>query len=195
MHHEFEIELNKAEKILKVHKIKDKYKTKYYNRKAALFTERYQNNDSTLFYANKSLELAKKINDNENVFYSLLEIASVYESKKDYKTSIDYIEEIIELAKKNNMIQQQADAYISYIMALARSNQLEKALKVALYAANFSKEHKLFYHEIIFHDNIQNLYFRLHNTKKAYEYLKDRLELTTKYNELKKEELIFLFFL
>ena len=191
MHHEFEIELNKAEKILKVHKIKDKYKTKYYNRKAALFTERYQNNDSTLFYANKSLELAKKINDNENVFYSLLEIASVYESKKDYKTSIDYIEEIIELAKKNNMIQQQADAYISYIMALARSNQLEKALKVALYAANFSKEHKLFYHEIIFHDNIQNLYFRLHNTKKAYEYLKDRLELTTKYNELKKEELIF----
>lgn len=191
MHHEFEIELNKAEKILKVHKIKDKYKTKYYNRKAALFTERYQNNDSTLFYANKSLELAKKINDNENVFYSLLEIASVYESKKDYKTSIDYIEEIIELAKKNNMIQQQADAYISYIMALARSNQLEKALKVALHAANFSKEHKLFYHEIIFHDNIQNLYFRLHNTKKAYEYLKDRLELTTKYNELKKEELIF----
>lgn len=100
MHYEFEIELNKAEKILKVHKIKDKYKTKYYNRKAALFTERYQNNDSTLFYANKSLELAKKINDNENVFYSLLEIASVYESKKDYKTSIDYIEEIIELAKK-----------------------------------------------------------------------------------------------
>ena len=49
----------------------------------------------------------------------------------------------------------------------------------------------MFYHEIIFHDNIQNLYFRLHNTKKAYEYLKDRLELTTKYNELKKEELIF----
>lgn len=30
----------------------------------------------------------------------------------------------------------------------------------------------------------------MHNTEKAYEYLKHRLELTTKYNEIKKEELV-----
>ncbi|WP_452231407.1 tetratricopeptide repeat-containing sensor histidine kinase [Lacinutrix sp. MEBiC02595] len=183
-------QLDKAALILKKNKVEDLYLAKYYNRKAALFTEFYHIQDSTLFYANKSLELSKKIKDKDNVFYSLLEIAGVYERKKDYKTAIRYLEEIIELAKSNNMEQQEADAYISYIMALARSNQLDKALKTALYAADFSKNNNLLYNEIIFNENIQNLYFRLNNTEKAYEYLKDRLELTTKYNEIQKEELL-----
>ena len=183
-------QLDKAAVILKENKIDDLYLAKYYNRKAALFTEYYHIQDSTLFYANKSLDLAKKINDKDNVFYSLLEIAGVYEREKEYKTAISYLEEIIEFAKKNNMQQQEADAYISYIMALARSNQLENALNTALYAADFSKKNNLLYNEIIFNENIQNLYFRLHNTEKAYEYLKYRLELTTKYNEIKKEELL-----
>ncbi len=183
-------QMDKAAVILKGNKVEDLYLAKYYNRKAALFTEFYHIQDSTLFYANKSLDLARKIYDKDNVFYSLLEIAGVYERKKEYKTAVRYLEEIIEFAASNNMEQQEADAYISYIMALARSNQLEKALNTALYAANFSKNSNLLYHEIIFNENIQNLYFRLHNTEKAYEYLKYRLELTTQYNEIKKEELL-----
>lgn len=183
-------QLDKATVILKKNKIKDHYLAKYYNRKAALFTEHFHIQDSTLLYANKSLSLAKKLNDKDNIFYSLLEIAGVYERKNDYETSIKYIEEIIQFAQSNNLLQQEADAYISYIMALARSNQLKKALNAALYAAEFSKKHKLYYNEIIFNENIQNLYFRMNNTEKAYEYLKRRLELTTKYNELKKEELV-----
>ena len=183
-------ELDKAEHILKEYKVDELYLAKYYNRRAALFTEFYHIQDSTLFYANKSLDLARKINDKDNVFYSLLEIAGVYERKKEYNTAIRYLEEIIEFAESNNMKQQQADAYISYIMALARSNQLEKALKKALHAAKFSKENNLLYNEIILNENIQNLYFRLNDTEKAYEYLKYRLELTTKYNEIKKEELL-----
>lgn len=183
-------QLDKAALILKGNKVEDLYLAKYYNRKAALFTEFYHIQDSTLFYANKSLDLSKKIKDKDNVFYSLLEIAGVYERKKEYKTAIRYLEEIIDFAKNNNMEQQEADAYISYIMALARSNQLEKALKIALYAADFSKNKNLLYNEIIFNENIQNLYFRLNNTEKAYEYLKYRLELTTKYDEIQKEELL-----
>ncbi|WP_203459498.1 sensor histidine kinase [Lacinutrix sp. WUR7] len=183
-------QLDKAALILKGNKVEDLYLAKYYNRKAALFTEFYHIQDSTLFYANKSLDLSKKIKDKDNVFYSLLEIAGVYERKKDYKTAIRYLEEIIDVARSNNMEQQEADAYISYIMALSRSNQLDKALKMALYAADFSKKNNLLYNEIIFNENIQNLYFRLNNTEKAYEYLKDRLALTTKYNEIQKEELL-----
>jgi len=190
LHIESVAQLEKATVILKKNKIKDLYLAKYYNRKAALFTEYFHIKDSTLLYAKKSLKLAKKLNDKDNIFYSLLEIAGVYEREKDYETSIKYLEEIIQFAKSNNLLQQEADAYISYIMALARSNQLEKALNVALYAANFSKKHKFYYNEIIFNENIQNLYFRLNNTEKAYEYLKYRSELTTKYNELKKEELV-----
>ncbi|MGB2685314.1 MAG: sensor histidine kinase, partial [Olleya sp.] len=191
MHLDAVKELDKALVILKNTPINDLYLSKYYNRKAALFTEHYQLNDSTLYYSNKSLVLAKKIKDNDAIFYSLLEISGVYERKKDYKTSLKYLDEIIAFAKSNNMKQQEADAYISYVMVLARSNQLEKALKASLYAADFSKKNKFLYNEIIFNHNIQNLYFRLNNIEKAYEYLKQRLELTTKYDEIKKEELLF----
>lgn len=191
MHLDAVKELDKALVILKNTSINDLYLSKYYNRKAALFTEHYQLNDSTLYYSNKSLVLAKKIKDNDAIFYSLLEISGVYERKKDYKTSLKYLDEIIAFAKSNNMKQQEADAYISYVMVLARSNQLEKALKASLYAADFSKKNKFLYNEIIFNHNIQNLYFRLNNIEKAYEYLKQRLELTTKYDEIKKEELLF----
>ena len=191
MHLDAVKELDKALVILKNTPINDLYLSKYYNRKAALFTEHYQLNDSTLYYSNKSLVLAKKIKDNDAIFYSLLEISGVYERKKDYKTSLKYLDEIIAFAKSNNMKQQEADAYISYVMVLARSNQLEKALKASLYAADFSKKNKFLYNEIIFNQNIQNLYFRLNNIEKAYEYLKQRLELTTKYDEIKKEELLF----
>ncbi len=191
MHLDAVKELDKALVILKNTPINDLYLSKYYNRKAALFTEHYQLNDSTLYYSNKSLVLAKKINDNDAIFYSLLEISGVYERKKDYKTALKYLDEIIAFAKSNNMKQQEADAYISYVMVLARSKQLEKALNASLYAVDFSKKNKFLYNEIIFNQNIQNLYFRLNNIEKAYEYLKQRLELTTKYDEIKKEELLF----
>ena len=189
-HNEAIEQLNKASVILKDTIIQDRLLVQYFNRKAALFTEYYNINDSTLYYSNKSLNLAKKINDKDGIFYSLLEISGVYERKKDYNTSIQYIEELIDFSKQNNMHQQEADAYISYIMALARSNQLNKALAAALYAADFSKKNNFLYNQIIFLDNIQNLYFRLNDTEKAYQYLKQRLELTTKYNEIKKEELV-----
>ena len=68
---EFEKELEKAAILLKTHTIDDKYLTKYYNRKAALFTELYNNNDSTLFYAKKSLELAKKVKDFDNLLQTV----------------------------------------------------------------------------------------------------------------------------
>jgi two-component sensor histidine kinase len=184
-------ELKKAENILKVHDIDEKYLTKYYNRKAALFTEHFNNNDSTIYYANKSLGFARKVNDKDNIFYSLLEIAGVYERNKDYKKAISALEEIIEFAKCNNMPQQKADAYISYIMTLARDNQVKLALEKALYAAEFSKQNNFLYNEIIFNENIQNLYSRLNNTEKAYEYLKYRLELTDRYNDLKNEEVLY----
>lgn len=71
--------LEKAEKILKNYPINDSYLTKYYSRKAALFTEHFFKPDSTFFYAEKSLELAKKVNDKDVFFYSSLEVSSVYE--------------------------------------------------------------------------------------------------------------------
>lgn len=182
--------LTVADVLLKKNKIDNAYLVKYYNRKAALFTEYSQNNDSTLVYATKSLKLAKIINDKDNIFYSLLEIAGVYERKQDYKTSIRYIEKIIEFAKNNGMIQQEADAYRSYVMALSRSNQNEKALEIALYAIEFSRKNNLLFQEMEFNDNVQGLYEYFGNITKAYEYSKKRHQLT--YKNLKNENDKFL---
>ena len=199
---EFELELEKAKKILKFHKIEDRYLTKYYNRKAALFTEYYHIDDSTLIYANKSLELAKKVKDKDNIFYSTLEIAGVYERKKEYKTSIKYIEYILDYSMQNNMIQQHSDANVSYIMALIRDNQKTKAIEEALKARKFAQENNLLIDENHFNEYINQIYLGSKNYEKAYEYLsynyilgqklitmqfdKDLIEIETKYKSKEK---------
>ena len=52
-------QLDLAAVLLKNNPIEDQYLTKYFSRKAALFTEYFQKQDSTFYYANKSLEIAK----------------------------------------------------------------------------------------------------------------------------------------
>ena len=185
---EFEKELEKAAILLKTHTIDDKYLTKYYNRKAALFTELYNNNDSTLFYAKKSLELAKKVKDLDNVFYSTLEIAGVYERRYEYKTSIKYIESILEYAGKNNMVQHHSDAYVSYIMALIRDGQKNKALKIAFQAKAFAKTNNLPIDENHFNEYIYQIYLSVNNFKKAHEYLKYFNDLKYKIDKVQNDK-------
>ncbi|EPR72615.1 two-component sensor histidine kinase [Winogradskyella psychrotolerans RS-3] len=185
---QFEKELEKATYLFKKHKIEDKYLTKYYNRKAALFTELYNNNDSTLVYASKSLELAKKVNDKDNVFYSTLEIAGVYERKKEFKKSIKFIESILDYSEQYNMIQHHSDAYISYIMALTRDNQIEKALKEALNAKEFAVENKLLIDENHFNEYIYQIYLNLKNYEKAHEYLTYINDVTDKLNQIRTDK-------
>lgn len=173
---------NKAASILKNTTISDIYLAKYYNRKAAIFTEYYLTQDSIVKYAQKSLEIAEKIDDKDNVFYSKLELASVYEREKDYKKSISYFIELIEYSKQNNMVQHQSDAYVSYIMSLLRDNQKVKCLEVALEALEFAKEHNLLIKQLNYASTIQGLYEENKNFEKANEYSKLILELQNDYN-------------
>jgi two-component sensor histidine kinase len=193
MYQESLAQLDKAETILKKNKINDFFLSKYYNRKTALFTEYYGNNDSTLVYANKSLKIARSINQKDDIFYSILEIAGVYERKKDYKKAIKHLVDIIDFAEKNNMRQQQADAYISYVMCLSRDDQKQKALEIALKSAEIAKANNLLYNEIILINYVQKLYLKLNNKDKAYEFLKYRLTLTEKFNDLQKDEMLYNF--
>ena len=188
---EYSIFLEKAKKILKKNPIDDAILTKYYSRKAAIFTEYFKTPDSTIFYAQKSLRLAKKLNDKDVFFYASLEISGVYKEKKEYLNAIQYLEELIKFSKSNNFIQQQVDAYINYTRVLIKDKQYDKALNESLLALDFAKKNNLFYGEILFTDNIRNIYESLGNTTKAYEYLKIRLELTDLY--YKKEHSKFLF--
>lgn len=183
-------QLEHAQAILRKTKIKDLYLVKYYSRKAALSAEYFQNNDSTLFYSSKALEIGKKLNDKDIIFYSQLEIAGVYEFKKEFKKAIPYLENVIKFAKINKLQQQEADAYINYIKVLAGDHQFEKALKTAIYAADFAKKNKLYLNELYCYVSIHDLYYKLNDIENAYKYLKIRLDLTDQYNNVKKEELL-----
>ena len=127
-------ELSIAALILKNHTINEAYRSKYYSRKASLFAEYYIQPDSTLHYANKALNIAKKNNDKDLIFYSTLEISAVFEDKKEHKKAINYLEDLIEFANKNKLIQQQSDAQINYTRILIKDKQYEKALQESLKA-------------------------------------------------------------
>ena len=184
-------QLDKANKILKKYPIDEANMAKYYSRKAALFTEYYNLPDSTLAYAEKSLKIAKKINDKDNIFYSSLEIACVYERKKDYKSAIIDFEELIEYSKKNNLIQQEADVYINYANVLIKDNQVNKALSESLKAIEFAKENNLLYNENVLAITIYEIYKSLNNYEKAYEYLEYRLQLSEQYHNLEHDKFLF----
>ncbi|WP_432670105.1 tetratricopeptide repeat-containing sensor histidine kinase [Flavobacterium sp. SM2513] len=184
-------QLDKAGNILKKHPINDAYLAKYYSRKAALFTEYYNIADSTLVFAKKSLLYATKINDKDNIFYSRLEIACVYEREMDLKRAIDEFESLIAYAKENRLVQNQADVTINYINVLIKDNQIDKALSEALAAMAFAKKYNLLYNENIFTIKVYELYKGLKKFEKANEYLEYRHELSERYYELEHNQFLF----
>ena len=183
--------LDSAKLILKSQKIAPIYLAKSYSRKAALFSEYFNQPDSTLLYAQKSFKISKELNDKNEIFYAMLEISGVYEKKKDFKKAINYLDNLIHYAENNHLIQNKVDAYINYTRVLIRDKQFNKALNECLKALNFAKENELFYGEILFLDNIRNVYKQLGNTAKAYEYLELRLELTDKYYKIEHNKFLF----
>ncbi|MBU2929002.1 tetratricopeptide repeat-containing sensor histidine kinase [Winogradskyella psychrotolerans] len=185
------LHLDAAKLILETHQIAPLYLAKYYSRKAALFSEHYNQPDSTLLYAQKSFKISKELNDVNEIFYAMLEISGVYEKKKDFKKAINYLENLIDYAESNYLIQNKVDAYINYTRVLIRDKQYNKALNECLKALSFAKENELFYGEILFLDNIRNVYKQLGNTAKAYEYLELRLELTDKYYKIEHNKFLF----
>ena len=184
-------ELDKANLLLKAHPINDNNLGKYYSRKAAIFTEYFSIADSTLLYAQKSLYHATNANDKDNIFYSKLELASLYERQNDRKRAILEFESLIAYAKENHLIQNEADVYISYVNTLIKSNQTQKALSVALYALEFSKQHNLLYNENIFTIKIFELYKQLKNFEKATEYLEQRQLLSERYYKAEHNKFLF----
>lgn len=184
-------QLEQARLLLLKHTIDEDKLAKYYSRKAALFTEYYHNEDSTLLYANRSLKLARHLNDKDNIFYSSLEIACVYERRKEYKKAIRSFEELLAYSSKNNLIQQHADAFIAYTNALIKDNQVDRALAESLKALAFAQKHNLLYNENILTINVYELYQRTKQFEKANRYMERRLALNEKFYALAHDKVLF----
>jgi two-component sensor histidine kinase len=171
--------------------ISEAYLASYYGRRAALFNQHFGIQDSIMKYAEKSLEISKRLNDKDNVFYSTLEIASVYDRRKEYAKALFYYKDLLKYARENRLIQHQADAYINYSTTLIKVGQLNKALEVSLEGFEFAKKHELLYHEIILSINVYETYEKIDDHEKAYDYLVKRIELTDRYNEIEHDKNLF----
>ncbi len=183
--------LKKAEALKASNTIDKRYLAKFYGRKAALFTEYYFQPDSTFFYAEKSLQLSKELNDANGIFYATLEMSSVYEELREYDKAIIFLEDLITYANENNLVQNKVDAYINYTRILIKAKQYKKGLDQSLTALAYAKKNELLYGEIIITDNIRNTYEKLGDTDKALQYLKTRLKLTERYYELEHNKFLF----
>ncbi len=184
-------ELNSADKLLNFNKISDRDVAQFYSRKAALFSEYFRIPDSTLFYANKALKFSKKAKYKDGVFSATLEISGVLEELKEYKKAIRYIEYLIDYSNENRLVQQKVDAQINYTRLLIKDNQLEKALSECFIALEFAKKNNIFFGQMIFTDNIRNIYKELGNIEKAYEFSIIRTELTEKYYKYEHDKFLF----
>ena len=184
-------ELNSADKLLNFNKISDRDVAQFYSRKAALFSEYFRIPDSTLSYANKALKFSKKAKYKDGVFSATLEISGVLEELKEYKKAIRYIEYLIDYSNKNRLVQQKVDAQINYTRLLIKDNQLEKALSECFIALEFAKKNNIFFGQMIFTDNIRNIYKELGNIEKAYEFSIIRTELTEKYYKYEHDKFLF----
>lgn len=173
--------LELCEKILKNHKIKDFYLMKFYNRKAAFFSKNKVNSDSVHIYSQKSLILARKLKDSENELISMMEIANIYEGRKNYLKAIEQLQQVINLARKNSNIQLQSDAMINLSRNLDLTKDYAESINVATAGYNLSEANKISYNQLVFADHLQNVYEKTGDYQKAHKYLRIRLNLTEDY--------------
>ena len=184
-------QLNKADQLLKHHTISDANLAKFYSRKAALFTEHFSIADSTLLYAQNSLKHATKVGDKDNIFYAQLEIACVYERKGEYKQALLDFQKLIQYARVNNLVQNEADVSINYVGVLIKDKQLDKALEEALKAIAFSKKHNVLYNENIFVIKVYEIYRDRKQYEKANHYLEYRQRLSEQYYKFEHNKFLF----
>lgn len=91
--------LNKVESLLKRDSLSNSVKAYYWNRKAAIYTEKYHDPINSIKCSEKVITLAKEVNDSSLMASSYNEIAFIYENLDD-KRAESYYKKSIEISDK-----------------------------------------------------------------------------------------------
>ncbi|WDF48208.1 sensor histidine kinase [Chryseobacterium sp. KACC 21268] len=173
--------LKLCENILKREKITDAHLMKFYSRKAALFSEYQNNQDSAISYSKKSLKLSQKLGDSESELVSLMEIAGIYENKKKYAEAIKQFSKIINLAAEKANIQLQCDAMVNLSRNYNAVKNYKASIDVSLMGFDLAEKNKLSFNQLLFADNLQMAYAKTGYHQNAFKFLSTRLKLTEEY--------------
>jgi len=127
------------------------------------------------------LVLSREFKDSENELISMMEIANIYEGRKNYRKAIEQLQQVINLARRNSNIQLQSDAMINLSRNLDLTKDYDESINIAIAGYKLSEANKLSYNQLVFADHLQNVYEKTGDYQQAHKYLRIRLNLTEDY--------------
>ncbi|WKW47126.1 hypothetical protein P3875_03445 [Myroides sp. JBRI-B21084] len=180
-----EFYLTKTETLISKNKdkITDFNLMSFYSRKAALYSEYYNIADSVNYYSTKTLTLAKKLQNLDFQFISLMEIGFYYEQTNSLGNAIAYYEKGLQVAKQHNKTSEYCDALINLARTLEKTKYYNLAIDKCNEGLKILETSDNYFQKLLFYEIKQKAYLNLGNKSAAYDNLKQRLKYTDKYYE------------
>jgi two-component sensor histidine kinase len=112
---------SRLETFIKKQQISQRTMAAYYGRRAAVEQEKNKDSKVTRKYANKVIEIAKKLNDNELLGEAYNEIAGTYEQEENYEFAVNYLKKALEYWRKTENY-----LYITYELTCLGRNEAKR---------------------------------------------------------------------
>lgn len=174
--------LNKAEVLLENTTITNHVKAYYWNRKAAIYTEKYHDAKNSIKCSEKVIALAKEINDSSLMASSYNEIAFIYENLDD-KRAESYYKKSIEISDKLGDDLTQCHVLLNLVRYYYRNKKISSAKNLIDKADELVKKNDFIKKKKEVCDKYYLYYADAGDYKTALEYHEELLEL-------EKEDLI-----
>ncbi|MFC2138657.1 response regulator, partial [Bacteroidota bacterium] len=109
-----------------------------YNYIGLIFTDK-EEYDSAIFYIQKSLELNRKYNDQNEILDNLINISIAYQGKEQYEESNETIHEALDIAQELNDIKKLKSCYSILAENYEKLGMVDKSYEYFNMAASFAK--------------------------------------------------------
>lgn len=143
---------------------------KTFNRKAAIYFEFHLTDSKQTFeYANRSIALAKKLDDFELLASNYDILGAEYRRRKEYRKSLDYLHKVIQLYESNNQ-DPFPNVYINLCILNLRLKKYDESIKYGEKAIGIIGEHGSKYQLETVTDFLSSAYYASGDYKNAYHY-------------------------
>lgn len=175
-----DIYLDKAFQVISKGKVSDAALAQYYNRKAAILSEGHLDNKGSIEFSLKSIEIARKLNDQDLEAISLNEIGFAYE-KMDPLKSIAYYKRAIGIWEKMDDGISLANALGNLVRVYIKTDQYELALKHNTQGYELAEKNKLSYWFAVFTFQQYEIYRHQNKLTLALKTLEEYVSLNVDY--------------